>query len=79
TRDIEFDEEIDLCREIYPVHAVKTKKKLGKIRSGSVLKLITDYLQATESVCRVMEKTSHEFLGMAFFFHYYIECLITKF
>ncbi|MHA1672189.1 MAG: sulfurtransferase TusA family protein [Promethearchaeota archaeon] len=62
--DLEFDEKIDLCGEICPVPAVKTKKKLGKMRNGSVLKLITDYKPATESVCRVMEKTSHKFLGM---------------
>ncbi|GAB4315080.1 MAG: hypothetical protein Kow0069_16750 [Promethearchaeota archaeon] len=61
---MEFDETLDVCGLVCPVPALKTKKKLRTMRSGKVLKVITDYKPASESVPRDLAKTKHEFLGL---------------
>ncbi len=57
-----FDEELDVCGQVCPVPALKTKKKLRTMRTGTVLKVITDYKPASESVPRDLAKTKHKFL-----------------
>jgi tRNA 2-thiouridine synthesizing protein A len=61
-----FDEELDACGLVCPVPALKTKKQLMKMRPGSVLKVISDYRPASESVPRDLAKTKHKHLGTEF-------------
>jgi tRNA 2-thiouridine synthesizing protein A len=57
-----FDEELDVCGQVCPVPALKTKKQLRRMRPGAVLKVITDYKPASESVPRDLAKTNHKHL-----------------
>lgn len=58
-----YDAELDVCGLVCPVPALKTKKELRKMRPGTVLKVITDYKPASESVPRDLAKTKHKHLG----------------
>lgn len=60
---MKFDTELDVCGLVCPVPALKTKKQLRTMRPGSVLKVITDYKPASESVPRDLAKTKHKHLG----------------
>ncbi|MBA7573449.1 putative sulfur carrier protein [subsurface metagenome] len=59
-----YDEELDTQGLVCPVPALKTKKKLGKMKPGQILKVITDYKPASESVPRDLAKTKHKLLGV---------------
>ena len=61
-----YDIELDVCGQICPVPALKTKKELRKMRPGAILKVITDYKPASESVPRDLAKTKHKHLGTEF-------------
>ncbi|MCK4286721.1 MAG: sulfurtransferase TusA family protein, partial [Candidatus Lokiarchaeota archaeon] len=61
-----FDMELNACGLVCPVLALKTKKQLMKMRPGNVLKVITDYKPASESVPRDLAKTKHKHLGTEF-------------
>ena len=54
---MKFDMELNVCGLVCPVPALKTKKQLMKMRPGTVLKVITDYKPASESVPRDLAKT----------------------
>lgn len=58
--------ELDVCCLVCPVPALKTKKQLRTMRPGQVLKVITDYKPASESVPRDLAKTKHKHLGTDF-------------
>ena len=60
---MKYDMELDVCGLVCPVPALKTKKQLRTMRPGSVLKVITDYKPASESVPRDLAKTKHKHLG----------------
>ena len=75
-----YDDEIDVQGLVCPVPALKTKKKLRRMRPGSVLKVITDYKPASESVPRDLAKTKHKHLETEFDEDYetwslYFECV----
>ncbi|MHA1680991.1 MAG: sulfurtransferase TusA family protein [Promethearchaeota archaeon] len=57
------DAELDCRGLVCPVPALKTKKELRKMAPGKVLKVITDYQPASESVPRDLAKTKHKHLG----------------
>ncbi|MFX1236407.1 MAG: sulfurtransferase TusA family protein [Promethearchaeota archaeon] len=57
------DMELNVCGLVCPVPALKTKKQLRTMRPGQVLKVITDYKPASESVPRDLAKTKHKHLG----------------
>jgi len=59
-----YDDELDTSGLVCPVPALKTKKKLGKMKPGQILKVITDYKPASESVPRDLAKTKHKLLGV---------------
>jgi tRNA 2-thiouridine synthesizing protein A len=61
-----FDEELDVCGQVCPVPALKTKKQLMKMAPGKVLKVISDYKPASESVPRDLAKTKNKHLGTEF-------------
>ena len=61
-----YDEEIDVQGLVCPVPALKAKKKLKRMKPGAVLKVITDYKPASESVPRDLAKTKHKHLGTEF-------------
>ena len=64
---MKFDMELNVCGLVCPVPALKTKKQLMKMRPGTVLKVITDYKPASESVPRDLAKqTKHKHLGTYF-------------
>ena len=63
---MKFDTELNVCGSVCPVPALKTKKQLRTMRPGSVLKVITDYKPASESVPRDLAKTKHKHLGTDF-------------
>ncbi|MHA1792384.1 MAG: sulfurtransferase TusA family protein [Promethearchaeota archaeon] len=60
---MEYDDELDARGLVCPVPALKTKKALSKMPNGKVLRVITDYEPASESVPRDLAKTKHEYLG----------------
>ena len=55
--------ELNVCGLVCPVPALKTKKQLRTMKPGTVLKVITDYKPASESVPRDLAKTKHKHLG----------------
>ena len=59
-----YHDELDTSGLVCPVPALKTKKKLGKMKPGQILKVITDYKPASESVPRDLAKTKHKLLGV---------------
>ena len=59
-----YDEELDVQGLVCPVPALKTKKKINKMKPGQILKVITDYKPASESVPRDLAKTKHKLLGV---------------
>ncbi|MFX1275285.1 MAG: sulfurtransferase TusA family protein [Promethearchaeota archaeon] len=63
---MKYDMELDVCGLVCPVPALKTKKQLRTMRPGTVLKVITDYKPASESVPRDLAKTKHKHLGTEF-------------
>ena len=63
---MKYDMELDVCGLVCPVPALKTKKQLITMRPGQVLKVITDYKPASESVPRDLAKTKHKHLGTDF-------------
>jgi tRNA 2-thiouridine synthesizing protein A len=62
-KNMKCDMELNACGLVCPVPALKTKKQLMKMRPGTVLKVITDYKPASESVPRDLAKTKHKHLG----------------
>ncbi len=60
---MKYDQELDASGLVCPVPALKTKKKLRNMQPGKILKVITDYKPASESVPRDLAKTKHKFLG----------------
>ncbi|UYP45714.1 Sulfur carrier protein TusA [Candidatus Lokiarchaeum ossiferum] len=60
---MKFDAELDTCGLVCPVPALKTKKRLRSMQPGQILKVITDYKPASQSVPRDLAKTKHKFLG----------------
>ena len=75
-----FDEELNVCGLVCPVPALKTKKQLRTMRPGTVLRVITDYKPASESVPRDLAKTKHKHLGTDFIeddeqWFIYFECV----
>ncbi|MFW9895112.1 MAG: sulfurtransferase TusA family protein [Candidatus Thorarchaeota archaeon] len=62
-KTMKYDMELNACGLVCPVPALKTKKQLMKMRPGNVLKVITDYKPASESVPRDLAKTKHKHLG----------------
>jgi len=65
-KKMKCDMELNVCGLVCPVPALKTKKQLMKMRPGTVLKVITDYKPASESVPRDLAKTKHKHLGTDF-------------
>jgi len=64
---MKFDMELNVKGLVCPVPALKTKKQLMKMRPGTVLKVITDYKPASESVPRdLLKQTKHKHLGTDF-------------
>lgn len=61
---MKFDDELDTSGLVCPMPALKTKKALMKMSAGEVLRVITDYGPAKDSVPRDLEKTKHKFLGI---------------
>lgn len=59
-----YDEILDVSGLVCPVPALKTKKQLSQMQPGKILKVITDYKPASESVPRDLAKTAHKFLGL---------------
>ena len=59
-----YDEELDVQGLVCPVPALEPKKKINKMKPGQILKVITDYKPASESVPRDLAKTKHKLLGV---------------
>jgi len=59
---MDYDDELDVCGAICPMPATKTIQKLGKMKPGQVLKVLSDYKPATEATPRYIKKTNHKFL-----------------
>ncbi len=78
---MKFDQELNVTGLVCPVPALKTKKQLMRMRPGTVLKVITDYKPAKDSVPRDLAKqTKHKHLGTDFLddeelWHIYFEAV----
>ncbi len=60
---MKFNQELDTSGLVCPVPALKTKKKLRNMQPGHILKVLTDYKPASQSVPRDLAKTKHKYLG----------------
>jgi tRNA 2-thiouridine synthesizing protein A len=75
---MKFDAELDVKGLVCPVPALKAKAQLMKMSAGKILKVITDYKPASESVPRDLAKTKHKHLGTEEEdgeWHMYFECV----
>ena len=63
---MDFNNEIDTQGAVCPIPALKTKKALKKMKNGEILKVVTDYGPAAESIPRDLAKTSHKYLETEF-------------
>ena len=77
---MKVDAELDTSGLVCPVPALKTKKKLRGMMPGQILKVITDYKPASESVPRDLKKTKHKHLETNFdddeeIWEIYFECV----
>nr|MDO8084048.1 sulfurtransferase TusA family protein [Candidatus Sigynarchaeum springense] len=61
-----YDAELDCRGLVCPVPALKTKKELAKMAPGKVLRVVTDYKPASESVPRDLAKTPNKLLGIEY-------------
>ncbi|MFX1517435.1 MAG: sulfurtransferase TusA family protein [Promethearchaeota archaeon] len=57
-------ETLDLRGEVCPYPDVKSKRKVKKMKSGEVLKLIIDYPLSAERVPETMKSMGHEVLSV---------------
>ncbi|MCP4760358.1 MAG: hypothetical protein GY870_01170 [archaeon] len=77
---MKYTEELDVQGLVCPVPALKTKKKLNKMKPGEILKVITDYKPASDSVPRDLAKTKHKHKGTDYddddeIWELYFECV----
>lgn len=77
---MKYDVELDVQGLVCPVPALKTKKQLNKMAAGQILKVITDYKPASESIPRDLAKTKHKHLGTDYdddeeIWNLYYECV----
>ena len=63
---MKFDQELDTSGMVCPKPALLTKKKLRGMMPGKILKVITDYKPASESVPRDLKKSAHKLLSVDF-------------
>ena len=61
---MKYDEELDCRGLVCPVPALKTKRQLSTMAVGKILRVVTDYKPASESVPRDLAKTKNKFLGL---------------
>ncbi|NMC07945.1 MAG: sulfurtransferase TusA family protein [Candidatus Lokiarchaeota archaeon] len=61
---MKYDAELDCRGLVCPVPALKTKKELAKMAPGKILRVVTDYKPASESVPRDLAKTPNKLLGV---------------
>ena len=60
----DITESLDLRGEVCPYPDVKSKRKVKKMKSGEVLKLIIDYPLSAERVPETMKSMGHEVLSV---------------
>lgn len=60
-----IDKELDLKGEVCPYTFVKSKLAIEEMASGSILRVIVNYLPATKNVPRSMEHEGNKVLKVA--------------
>ena len=60
---VEVTETIDLKGEVCPYPDVKSKRKIKKMNSGEVLKIIVDYPLSAERIPETMKSLGHEVIS----------------
>lgn len=60
----EITETLDLKGEVCPYPDVKSKRKVKRMNSGEVLKIIIDYPLSAERVPETMKSMGHEVLSV---------------
>ena len=61
---VDVNETLDCSGEVCPYPDVKSKRKIKKMASGEVLKIIVDYPLSAERIPETMESNGHEVLSV---------------
>ncbi len=61
---IEITETLDCMGEKCPYPDVKSKKRAKKMKSGEILKVLTDYPLSVERIPETMESLGHEVMSV---------------
>ena len=61
---VDITETLDCAGEVCPYPDVKSKRKVGKMGSGSVLEILVDYPLSAERIPETMKKLGHEVLSV---------------
>ncbi len=57
---VDITETLDCMGEVCPYPDVKSKRKVKKMKSGQVLKILVDYPLSAERIPETMESLGHE-------------------
>jgi TusA-related sulfurtransferase len=60
---VDVTETLDVKGEVCPYPDVKSKRKVKKMNSGEILKIIVDYPLSAERLPETMKKLGHEVLS----------------
>jgi TusA-related sulfurtransferase len=61
---VEVNETLDCSGEVCPYPDVKSKRKIKKMNSGEVLKILIDYPLSAERIPETMKGLGHEVLSV---------------
>lgn len=56
---VDITDTLDCLGDVCPYPDVKTKRKIKKMKSGEVLKVLVDYALSAERIPETMEKLGH--------------------
>jgi TusA-related sulfurtransferase len=60
---VDITETLDCTGEVCPYPDVKSKRKVKKMKSGEVLKVLVDYPLSAERIPETMESLGHEVIS----------------
>jgi TusA-related sulfurtransferase len=61
---VEANETLDVTGEVCPYPDVKSKRKIKKMKSGEILKVLVDYPLSAERIPETMNSLGHEVLSV---------------
>jgi TusA-related sulfurtransferase len=61
---VDVTETLDCLGDVCPYPDVKSKRKVKKMKSGEILKVVVDYALSAERIPETMKKMGHEVLSV---------------